>query len=149
MGKPRKSSPPATPPVSAVPDYIKESRVYQRRKVTKRKLPSFEEAMLLLHIPEMSRLYLEAVCEGLKERDKTALEHAGEMLNYVQRKGININVAQQMMQQNAVAGATAPVVGYDAFVRQLAEARAGHALPPPAEDVITVHPVDTPAVAGD
>jgi hypothetical protein len=126
--------------------------VYQRRKVTKRKLPSFEAAMFLLHVPELSRLYFDAIYEGLKDRDKTCLEHAGEMLNYVQRKGFNINIAQQLLQQNVAAGAQSPVMGFDAFARQLAEARAGHALPPPAE-IVEVHRVDTSetvtAPAGD
>lgn len=136
----RKNKPPAEPAKSPVPEYVQQSRVYQRKKVTKRKLPSFEEAMFLIHVPEMSRLYFEAVFEGLKARDKTALEHAGEMLSYVQRKGININVAQQMMAQNVAAGEQAPVMGYDALVRSIAEARA---LPAPAE-VIDVRPADMP-----
>ena len=138
---PQRKKPAAAPALSAVPEYVQQSRVYQRKKVTKRKLPSFEEAMLLLHIPELSRKYLKAVLEGLELRDKTALEHAGEMLNYVQRKGFNINIAQQMLQQNQAAGEAAPVMGFDAFARQLAESREGHALPPPPADLtIDVEP---------
>lgn len=114
---------------SAVPAYIKESRVYMRKTVTKRKLPSFEEAMLLLHIPELAREYFSAILGGLKVRDKTALHHAGKMLSYVEDKGFNITIAQQMLTQNAVAGADSPVMGFDAFIRHQAELRAGHALP--------------------
>lgn len=139
-----KKKPPA-PPESAVPDYLKQTRLYQKRKVTKRKLPSFTEAMLLLHAPEALRLYWEALLEGLKARDKNALEAAGEIFAYVKGKGMSINVTQAMMQQNAVAGETSPVVGYDAFIRQLKEARAERALPEPAP-AIDVHPVDTAAV---
>lgn len=124
-----------------IPEYVRESRLYQRRKVAKRKLPSFEEAMFLLHVPEMARLYFRAIYEGLKERDRVALEHAGEMLQYVQRKGFNINVAQQMLANNVAAGENSPVTGFDALVRQLAEARAGHALPAPAE-VLDIRPAE-------
>ena len=142
MAARRKAAAPAAPPVSAVPEYIQQARVYQRKKITKRKLPSFEEAMFLLHVPELAREYFGAILEGLKVRDKTALEHAGEMLNYVQRKGFNINVSQQLLQQNQVAGEQSPVMGFDALARQLAEARAGHALPAPPP-AIDIHPVDT------
>ena len=99
--------------------------------------------MFLLHVPEMSRLYFEAIFEGLKVRDKAALEHAGEMLTYVQRKGFSINIAQQLLQQNTAAGAASPVTGFDALVRQLAAARGdnGNALPEPAA-TIDVRPAD-------
>jgi hypothetical protein len=97
----------------------------------------------------MARSYFHAILEGLKAGDKVALEHAGEMLQYVQRKGININVAQQMLQQNQAAGESAPVMGFDALARRIAEEKAGHALPPPAE-VLTiaaevVRPAELPA----
>ena len=130
---------PVAPAPSAVPEYVQQSRLLQRRKITKRKLPTFAEAMLLLHAPEALRLYWEAMLEGLKARDKGALEAAGEIFNYVRGKGINLTVTQQLLNQNAVAGPNSPVVGFDAFARQLAEARAGHALPAPS-DVIDVTP---------
>jgi hypothetical protein len=143
---PRKSAKKKPPSAtSVIPEYVQQSRVYQRKKVTKRKLPSFEEAMFLIHVPEMARLYFKAIYEGLQERDKVALEHAGEMLQYVQRKGFSINVAQQMLAQNVAAGETSPVVGFDAFARQLAEARAGHALPPPPE-VLELAPAEAVTV---
>jgi hypothetical protein len=137
MSTKRKLNPPG-PVSSAVPEYVQQSRLLQRRKVTKRKLPTFAEAMLLLHAPEALRLYWEAMLEGLKARDKGALEAAGEIFNYVRGKGINLTVTQQLLNQNAVAGPNSPVVGFDAFARQLAEARAGHALPSP--DVVDVLP---------
>jgi hypothetical protein len=127
----KKAAAKKVPTAPVVPDYVRDSRVYQKRTVTKRKLPSFQEAMYLLHVPEMAREYFAAVLAGLKAGDKTALEHAGEMLTYVQRRGFNINIAQQMLQQNAVAGADSPVIGCDAFLRRLADERAGHALPAP------------------
>lgn len=146
MPRKPKSKPPETP-ASAVPESVKQSRVYQRRKVTKRKLPSFTEAMMLLHAPEALRLYWEALLEGLKRGDKYALEAAGEIFNYVRGKGINLNLTQQMMAQNVAAGEQSPVVGFDAFARRLAEARAGHALPPPAEvlqlEAAEVRPAET------
>ena len=137
MSAKRKSNPPG-PVQSAVPEYVQQSRLLQRRKVTKRKLPTFAEAMLLLHAPEALRLYWEAMLEGLKARDKSALEAAGEIFNYVRGKGINLTVTQQLLNQNAVAGPNAPNIGTDAFLRRLAETRAGHALPSP--DVIDVEP---------
>jgi hypothetical protein len=129
---------------AVVPECVRESRVYQRRKVTKRKLPSFTEAMMLLHAPEALRLYWEALLNGLKAGDKTALETAGEIFNYVRGKGMTFNLTQQMLAQQQAAGETAPVVGFDAFVRQLAEARADRALPAPAE-VIDAEPVEAVA----
>jgi hypothetical protein len=136
-----KSVKPATPE-SAVPDYIQQAPLLSRRKITKRKLPTFTEAMLLLHAPEAIRLYWEALLIGLKERDKSALEAVGEIFNYVKgRGGPLVSVTQQMLQQNTVAGPDSPVIGFDAFARQLAEARAGHALPPPEDDVIDIQPV--------
>ena len=137
---------------SAVPDYVQQSRVYQRRRVTKRKLPSFTEAMLLLHAPETLRLFWKAINEGLAKRDKVALEMTGEMFSYVRGKGINLNLTQQMLQQNHAAGPESPVIGTDAFLRQLAEARAGRALPPPPEVIdVDVRPADSveSAPAGD
>ena len=138
---------PVVPAPSAVPEYVQQSRLLQRRKVTKRKLPTFAEAMLLLHAPEALRLYWEAMLEGLKARDKSALEAAGEIFNYVRGKGINLTVTQQLLNQNAVAGPNAPIIGADAFIRQLAEARGGHALPAPTQvvDVIpeNIRPADT------
>jgi hypothetical protein len=136
-------------PKSAVPEYVQESAVFQRRKVTKRKLPSFTEAMLLLHAPEALRLYWAALLEGLKARDKNALDAAGEIFNYVRGKGINLSVTQQLLQQNVAAGEQSPVIGFDAFARQLAEARAGRSLPPPPDSVVVeVRPADI-APAGD
>ena len=132
---------PVVPAPSAVPEYVQQSRLLQRRKITKRKLPTFAEAMLLLHAPEALRLYWEAMLEGLKARDKSALEAAGEIFNYVRGKGINLTVTQQLLNQNAVAGTSGPVIGTDAFLRQLAEARAGHALPAPAE-IVDIRPAD-------
>ena len=126
------------PPPSAVPGYVQQSRLLQRRKITKRKLPTFAEAMLLLHAPEALRLYWEAMLEGLKARDKGALEAAGEIFNYVRGKGINLTVTQQLLQQNSGAVLNGSVIGTDAFLRQLAETRAGHTLPSP--DVIDVEP---------
>jgi hypothetical protein len=135
---------PSAVPDSPVPEYIQKSGLYQLNKVTKRKLPSFEEAMLLLHIPEMARAYLKAVLGGLAVREKTALDHAGRILNYVQDKGFNISVTQQMLQQNTVAGVESPVIGFDAFARRLAEQRAGHALPSPEViDSVPVRPADS------
>jgi hypothetical protein len=100
--------------------------------------------MLLLHIPEMARAYLKAVLGGLAVREKTALDHAGRILNYVQDKGFNISVTQQMLQQNTVAGVESPVIGFDAFARRLAEQRAGHALPSPEViDSVPVRPADS------
>jgi hypothetical protein len=133
---------PIDPPPSAVPEYVQQSRLLQRRKITKRKLPTFAEAMLLLHAPEALRLYWEAMLEGLKARDKGALEAAGEIFNYVRGKGINLTVTQQLLNQNAVAGPNAPIIGADAFIRQLAEARGGHALPPPADPIVDIRPAD-------
>lgn len=133
MPKPAKNgkTKPQPAPASAVPEYVQSSRLMQRRKVTKRQLPSYTEAMLLLHAPEALRLWWEAVLEGLQRRDKHAMEMAGEVFNYIRGKGVSLNVTQQLFQQNAVAGPDAPVIGCDAFIRQLAEARAGHALPAP------------------
>jgi hypothetical protein len=135
------------PPVaqSAVPEYIQQAKVYKRRKLSKRKVGSFEEAMLLLHLPELARGYFSSLLEGLKARDKSALDHTGQILNYVQQRGLNISVTQQLLQQNTVAGPDSPVVGYDAFVRRLGEARGGEL---PSGNVITVEPNDT-AFTGD
>ena len=140
-------SPPAPEKPSLVPDYVKQSRVFQRKKVTKRKLPSFTEAMLLLHAPEALRLYWEAILEGLKARDKHALDAAGEIFNYVKGKGMTLNVTQQMLQQNTAAGLESPVVGFDAFVRQLADSRAQKALPAPT--VIDQAPIGQAPPAGE
>jgi hypothetical protein len=136
----RKSNPPQL--TSAVPEYVQQSRLLQRRKITKRKLPTFAEAMLLLHAPEALRLYWEAMLEGLKARDKGALEAAGEIFNYVRGKGINLTVTQQLLNQNAVAGPNAPIIGADAFIRQLAEARGERALPPPTAPIVDIRPAD-------
>lgn len=127
---------------SVVPEYIQAAPLLNRRKITKRKLPSFTEAMLLLHAPEALRLYWEAIFNGLKKGDKTALEAAGEIFNYTRGKGINLNLTQQMMANNVAAGEQAPVMGYDALVRNIAEARAGHTLPAPAT-VIEIGQTDT------
>lgn len=131
----------------SVPDHIQQSRTYQKKAVTKRKLPSFTEAMLLIHAPELLRKYFEALLCGLKDGDKTALEQVGEIFNFVKGKGINVNLTQQMMAQGVAAGEQAPVMGYDALVRQLAESRAGHALPAPIE-VLDIRPADITVVDG-
>lgn len=133
----------AVVPESAVPSYIQEAPIMRRRKITKRRLPSYAEAMMLLHAPEALRLFWKSLLEGESAGDKDSVRMVGEIFEYLKRGG-GISIVQQMLQQNAVAGATSPVIGFDAFARSLAEARAGHALPPPAEDVITVHPVESP-----
>lgn len=127
---------------NSVPDYIQAAPIMQRRKLTKRRLPSFTEAMTLLHMPELQRKFWKALFEMLDAGDKEGLRSAGEIIGLLEKRG-GINVTQQMMAQNVAAGPTSPVMGFDAFARQLAEARAGHALPPPADDVVDVHPVDT------
>lgn len=136
------------PKPNAVPDYVQQSPLLQRRKITKRKLPSFTEAMLLLHAPEALRLYWEAILEGLKARDKTALDAAGEIFNYVRGKGINLSVSQQILQQNVAAGEQSPVMGYDALIRQIQEARSGRPIPPPQE-AIDVFPESVGIEAGN
>jgi hypothetical protein len=132
-----------TPPsANVVPEYIQNSNLLNKRKITKRKLPSYTEAMLLLHTPEVLRLYFEATLEGLKAGDKDVIKMVGEMYDYVKRGG-GITLNQQILNNNVAAGETAPVVGFDAFARRLAEARAGHALPAAAEmTTIEVHPAD-------
>lgn len=129
---------------SPVPEYIQQSKVYTKRKITKRKLPSFTEAMLLLHTPELLRQYFEALLAGAKRRDKTSLDHIGEMFSFIRGKGISINLTQAMMQNNVAAGDTAPVQGFDAFVRALKEKRAAAQLEAaPEGQVIDAHPVET------
>ncbi len=130
------------PVPSAVPDYVQLSSVYQRKKVTKRKLPSFVEAMMLLHAPEVQRLFWKALMNGLTTGDKDFVRMAGEIFDVIKR-GPGISVTQQIMQQNVAASVDSPVIGFDALTRQLAEARSGHALSAPVIDVQKVHPVDS------
>jgi hypothetical protein len=88
--------------------------------------------MMLLHAPEAQRLFWQALLGGMQAGDKDFVRMGGEIFGLVQKAG-GITVTQQLLQQNVVAGAQSPVMGYDAFVRSLAEARAGHTLPPPSE----------------
>ena len=125
-----KSKSPPTP-AGAVPEYVQAARLMQRRKVTKRQLPNFTEAMMLLHAPEAQRLAWKALLEGAAAGDKDFVRMALEIFEILKAKGGGISVTQQILQQNAIAGADAPVIGCDAFIRQLAEARAGRALPAP------------------
>ena len=146
MASKRKAKATEEEPASVVPEYIQHSRLLQRRRVTKRKLPSYTEAMLLLHTPEVLRLFWEATIDGLKNRDKDIVKMVGEAVDYVKKGGITIT--QQVLNNNVAAGIEAPVKGFDAFARELAEARAGHALPPPAE-IIDVHPADSEVVQSE
>ena len=138
----RKNGKPKDPAAKwALPDYITGSRVLQRRKVTKRQLPTFTEQMMLLHAPEAQRLFWQALLKGLERGDKDCMRMMGEIAELLKRGG-GITVTQQILNQNAAAGETAPVVGFDAFARQLAEARAGHLLPSP-RDVVDLAPQST------
>ena len=141
---PRKKTKATETQPSVVPEYIQQSRLLQRRKLNKRKLPSYTEAMMLLHAPEAQRLFWKALLEGLTNGDKEAVRMTGEVFDLLKRGG-GFTITQQLFQQNAVAGPTSPVLGFDALVRRIAEAKAGHALPMPTEDaaIVDVHPVDT------
>ena len=143
MGRAKKKPVSATSPV---PEYIQQAPLLNKRKITKRKLPSYAEAMLLLHAPEMLRLFFEASFAAIKAGDKDIIKMTAEMFDYIKKNGLTIN--QNILQNNAAAGPESPVKGFDAFARELAEARAGHVLPPPTviEGAI-VHPADTPAPA--
>jgi hypothetical protein len=145
MASKRKAKATEEEPASVVPEYIQHSRLLQRRRVTKQKLMDYTEAMKLLHTPEVLRLFWEAVINGLNNGDKDIVKMVGEVFDYVKKGGINIT--QQMLNNNMPAAIEPRVKGYDAYVRELAEARAGHALPPP-EEIIDgdVHPVDTAKV---
>lgn len=142
---PRKKKSAAPAPGSVVPEYVQQNKLLQKRNVTKRTLPTFTEAMLLLHAPELLRKYFEALLAGLNSGDKAALEQVGEIFNFVRGKGINVNLTQQMLNQTAAASPESPVIGYDAFTRRLAEQRA--ALPAPT-NVITVPTQDVTVVSG-
>jgi hypothetical protein len=134
-------------PSSAVPAYVQDSKILQKRKVTKRTLPSFTEAMMLLHAPEAQRLAWAALLNGADAGNKEAVRTILEIFGLVQKSG-GFTLNQQILQQNAAAGVESPVKGFDAFTRELAEARAGHALPPPSEVIVEVRPADS-APAGD
>jgi hypothetical protein len=129
-------------PVNVIPDYIAQSKLLRRNKVTKKSLPSYTEAMMLLHAPEAQRLFWKALLEGLDSRDKEFVRMAGEIFELL-KKGPGISITQQILQQN-LSGNNGTAMGFDAFVRQLAEARSGHPLPPPA-GAIDVRPADTAA----
>lgn len=143
MGRPRKKEAPPAPPQSVVPEVVRNARAYKRQRVNSRQLPTFQEAMLLLHAPEVLRTYWEGILEAMRRGDKWAYEQAAEIHTYIKSKGINLSLTQQMMNNHVAAGETAPVIGYDALVRQIAEARAQRAIPAPAE-VIDIEPVAAP-----
>jgi hypothetical protein len=98
--------------------------------------------MLLVHTPALLQEYFAALLGGLKAGDKVALEQVGEIFNYVKGRGISLSMNQQILQANAAAGEQAPVIGYDTLVRQIAESRAGRALPAPST-AVDIRPADT------
>ena len=118
----------------------------QRRKITKRQLPTFTEQMMLLHAPEAQRLFWKGLIEGLSRGDTKTMEMMADIFKLIQRGG-GISITQQILNNQTAAGETAPVVGFDAFVRQLTEARTGHALPAPEVIDVEVRSADTQAVA--
>ena len=124
---------------SAVPEYVQQAPLLKRRKVTKRKLPSYTEAMMLLHVPEVLRLFWKATLEGLARGDRDIVKMVAEGIGYVKGGGMTLN--QQILQNNVVAGAESPVIGFDALARQLAEARSGHLIVSPEVQVIDSAPV--------
>jgi len=119
---PRKCKPTAVPG-DLIPDYIRHSRLLQKKKITKRTLATFTEQMLLLFTPEEHRLFHEAIVYGLANKDiNTMILHA--KMHGLVPGGNGVTITNQMIAANAVAGAGSPVVGYDALIRQLGEARA-------------------------
>lgn len=138
---PRRKAKVADP--SVVPESVQKSRVYQRQKVTKRTLPSFNEAMMLIHAPEVFRQFWQATLASLRAGDKDIIKMVAEGIGYIKGGGGGgFTLNQNILNQNAVAGVQSPVMGYDAFARQLAETRAGHAIAMP--QVVDAIPVDTP-----
>lgn len=131
-----------------VPEYVQKSAVMRRTKVTKRQLPSFTEAMLLIHTPELQRLYFASLLKSLTKGDRHAQRLVAEMFELVKGGG-GITLVNAMLQQNVAAGEAAPVKGFDAFVRQLKESREGRSLmPAPDPGVIEVRPAES-VPAGD
>jgi hypothetical protein len=126
-----------------VPAYVQASKLLQRHKVTKRTLPSYTEAMMMLHAPESLRLFWKALMEGMDSGDEKFVRLCAEVFDLV-KKGGGITITQQLLQQNVAAGELAPVQGYDSLVRKLAEVRAEaaaeKALPSPS--VIEIRPAD-------
>ena len=145
MPRKPKSERPVKP--GELPHYVTDSKLLQRQKVTKRTLPGFSEAMMLVHTPALLREWFAALYRKVQDGDIKALQIVGEMYTYTKAKGINISVTQGMLQQNVAAGEQSPVIGFDAFARRLAEQRAGHALPP-ADDVVELRPAESPSNSG-
>ena len=129
-----------------IPEHVLQSRLMRRKKVTKRQLPIFTEAMLLLYTPSLLRHYFTSLAKGAHRGDKDSMDKIAKMYNFIPGgNGVQVNISQQMVQQNAVAGPTAPVQGFDAFARSLAEARASNILQAEAE-VMELRPAEPVSV---
>jgi hypothetical protein len=147
---PRKKKPDESP--SPVPEYIRKSPLIGRRRIGKEGLSDYAEAMKMLHAPEALRVFWEATLTQMHQGNTAAIKLVAQMFEYAKMStGISIN--QHILQQNANAMAAASIesgeaIGFDQIVRDIAERRAGHALPPPPEDLIEgsvedVRPADT------
>jgi hypothetical protein len=132
-----KAKPPA--PANAIPDYIVNAPLVRKKKIAKKQLPSYTEAMMLLHAPELQRLFWQAMIKGVTEGDKEFVRMTGEIFELL-KKGGGVSVVQQTFNQTAMSGTQDAISGYDTFVRQLAIARSTPALPEP--QIIDVRPAE-------
>jgi hypothetical protein len=105
--------------IEKLPERIRESAVMRRQSIRPSSMTKYQQQMLLLFMPEISRWFFARLMDGVKRGNKTDQALWAEMAGHIQRKnGININ--QQILSQQNV-NATAPRYSMDQIVRELQE----------------------------
>ncbi len=127
----------------SLPESVAKSKVMARQKVSVRALPKFNLSMLAAWSPAMLAEYFTQVWAAAKNGDKDALDRIEQLYNLVASKHttgampmFNLNIGGQMaVGANGNGGSQ----GFDAFIRELNDARRqSAALPAPEETVIDV-----------
>lgn len=113
----------AEPNEYKLPEDITQSRTWQKKRVRKSDLARYKEDMLLLHAPEALRNAFESLCAMARKKDLGAIRLILEVFGYVERRG-GVSFTQQIINAvNANQLDLQRAIGFDQFVRAVAEAR--------------------------
>lgn len=135
VARKKKPQPSVVPNIGPIPESVAKSRPMLRQRISARSLPKFNLDMLAAWSPTMLAEYFTQVWAAARTGDKDALDRIEQLYNLVASKHtpgtlpmFNVNIGGQMAVASNGNGQ-----GFDAFIRELNEARRQAAIPAPTQ----------------
>jgi hypothetical protein len=126
-------TPEPTPPY-ALPEYLTNSKLLKKRRVKKHQLPSYTEAMALLHAPTAQAVAWKTLIEKAEAGNLDAVKVILDIFKLIPKGGGMTIVQQTYASTGAVSVEGRQIKNADAFIRSIHEQRASALLSAPAED---------------